>query len=267
MRSGRRASSAGSGGASAPSAIGSPPVQPSSSITSGTGSVRTMWLDATAWARRKPGNPTVALFTASTAARARTRPPVCGRDRVRRVEPARPASRSWRRTPASSTFARSPSESRAGCTVADVRRIAPPRKPTSQRCPQLVRADGAHLLWPRRAPRTPRWRRRPRRAVPRSSRRRASAPRGTTRRRPPRRTTRRSRARRARTPARRRAPARRRLGRGGSAGRPTASRRSRRSGRSARARRAPPRGRRRRSPVRAPSAATPSRGRGTRRRR
>src|SRR6187549_1504917 len=33
-----------------------------------------MWLDATAWASRKPGKPAVALFTASTAALARTRP-------------------------------------------------------------------------------------------------------------------------------------------------------------------------------------------------
>ena len=73
---------------------------------------------------------TVALFTASTAAPARTRPLAVNAvaSGVRR----RTAVRSWRRTPASSTFARSPRASRAGCTVAEVRRIAPPRKPASQ---------------------------------------------------------------------------------------------------------------------------------------
>ena len=46
----------------------SPPVQPISSSTSGTGSVTTMWLDATASALRKPAKPAVALLTARTAA-------------------------------------------------------------------------------------------------------------------------------------------------------------------------------------------------------
>ena len=114
-----------------PSAIGSPPVQPSSSSTSGTGSVRTMWLDATAWASRKPGKPAVALFTASTAALARTRPR--GVTATASTPSRRTGVRSCSRTPASTTFARSPSASRAGWTVADVRRIAPPRKPASQR--------------------------------------------------------------------------------------------------------------------------------------
>ena len=50
----------------------SPPLQPISSITSGTGSLITMWLDATESACRNPWNPAVALFTARTAASART---------------------------------------------------------------------------------------------------------------------------------------------------------------------------------------------------
>ena len=105
----------------------SPPVQPISSITSGTGSLITMWLEATdecvAEAVRIRA---VALFTASTAASART---VALAGRRARVAPRAfgPGVRSWSRTPASITFARRPSARRAGWTFAAVGRSTPPR--------------------------------------------------------------------------------------------------------------------------------------------
>ena len=104
----------------------SPPVQPISSSTSGTGSVTTMWLDATASALRNPAKPAVALLTAEH------RSP--GADACRSAVTAvasrpsrRTGVRSWRRTPASIAFARRPSASRAGWTFAATRRSIPPR--------------------------------------------------------------------------------------------------------------------------------------------
>ena len=114
---------------------------------------------------------------------------------------------------------------------------------------------------------TPRRRRPSRRPVPRSSRPGAFRRSGT-RRRPLRSRTRlRFRARRARTRGTPRPRGRCRPGLGGSGGRPTASRRSRRCARSARGRPAPRRARRRPAPARASSAAAPSRARGSLRRR
>ena len=104
----------------------SPPVQPISSITSGTGSLITMWLEATESAWRKPWNPAVALFTASTAASARTVPSRV--DALPSADSFRTGVRSWSRTPASITFARRPSARSAGCTFAAVGRSRPPRK-------------------------------------------------------------------------------------------------------------------------------------------
>ena len=179
----------------------------------------------------------------------------------------RAAVRSKRRTPTSRDRARSPSERRAGWTVAEVRRTAPPRKPACAACADLFgRAGRTSSGTPSAAQasthrRTSAELRLARRDV---DRRRGAVPRVDVARLAP-----------LSDPATRalggtarpRALARRRLGRAGSAGRPRASRRSRRSVRSARARRDLPRARPRRSRARAPSAARPSRGRGSRRRR
>ena len=53
----------------------SPPVQPSSSTTSGTGSVKTMCEDVTETRLLSGPKPRVAALTARIAAPARTRPP------------------------------------------------------------------------------------------------------------------------------------------------------------------------------------------------
>ena len=231
-------------------------------MTSGTGSVTTMWLEATACARRKPGTPTVAPFTASTAEPARTAPAgvVGTTSAVRR----RTGVRSKRRAPPRAR----PPAGRARAVRDGRRRMpagtAPPRKPASLRAGHAGRR-GTHLV--RHAERGAGLDR----VVDGPScaslvATRASAPAGTTRRRPRARTTLRSRARRARRLARRRALA---------TVPPVAQDRqvvqsvetSRRSARSARAHRGLPRARPRRSPARVPSAAMPSRGRGTRRRR
>ena len=55
--------------------IASPPVQPSASITSGTGSVSTMWLEETVRRLRSRCSRPEAALTATTAVAARTRPP------------------------------------------------------------------------------------------------------------------------------------------------------------------------------------------------
>ena len=85
-----------------------------------------MWLEATESAWRKPWNPAVALFTASTAASARTVPSRV--DALPSADSFRTGVRSWSRTPASITFARRPSARSAGCTFAAVGRRRPPRK-------------------------------------------------------------------------------------------------------------------------------------------
>ena len=108
----------------------SPLVQPISSSTSGTGSVRTMWEEATVRRPRSgPRRPLAALPIASTPRAARTEPPA-----VRASTPS-PLSRNERTgedskisTPAASSCSRSPSASRAGCTVAEVGETAPARK-------------------------------------------------------------------------------------------------------------------------------------------
>ena len=226
-----------------------------------------MWLEATACASRKPGKPAVALLTASTAAPARTRPGRGRRDRVGARDGARPCARGveplrrWHgrggRAPAARD-GRSPI----------VRRIAPPRKTGVAPQAKLVGRDRADLLGHAELDAAPRSPRRAIRAATRSWRRRASAPPGTRRRRP-------SRSHHSPIPRTPRSDARHDLergarrppGRGGSAGRPRASTRSRRSARSGRGPQVRPRARRRRRRARATSAATPSRARGTRRRR
>ena len=110
--------------------IASPPVQPICSSTSGTGSVRTMWEEATvSWPRRGPRRPFAALPIATTARSARTAPPS-----VRAITPPgserseRTAEDSKIATPSSRSRRRIPSASRAGCTVAEPGETAPPRK-------------------------------------------------------------------------------------------------------------------------------------------
>ena len=122
----------------------SPAVQPSSSITSGTGSVITMWLEATACARPKPENPAVALFTARTAARARTSP--CSVVAVASPSSFVTGVCSWSRTPASMTLARNPRESQAGCTFAAIGKSIPPRKAVeAQRFATSSRVSGTAM--------------------------------------------------------------------------------------------------------------------------
>ncbi len=98
----------------------SPPVQPTSSSSSGTGSVRTMWEEATVSRLRiGPCGAVAADPTASTAVDARTVPAaVCAS-----TPSDNPASRitgepSQTSTPRPRNRSRSPSASRAGCTVA-----------------------------------------------------------------------------------------------------------------------------------------------------
>ena len=93
----------------------SPPVQPSSSETSGTGSVITMWLEVTVRRRRREGSPASAAPAASTTDPARTRPPGVSSTKPlpsRRGRPARVPSKIG--TPLSSSADRKPKASLAG---------------------------------------------------------------------------------------------------------------------------------------------------------
>src|SRR6201747_2307069 len=107
----------------------SPSVQPISSSSPGTGSVTTMWEEATlSRSRSGPSQLLAAAPIASTAEPARTVPAA-----VRATTPP-PASRSEstgedskRSTPRSRRRSRRPSASRAGCTVAPLGEIAPAR--------------------------------------------------------------------------------------------------------------------------------------------
>ena len=118
-RSGRPGSCAGSGAACGSRRSSSPPVQPSSSITSGTGSV--MHHVARGDREREPeageaGGGAVDGEHGGAGAHRSGR----ASSRSRRRRDRRTAVRSWSRTPASMTRARRPSASRAGCTVAAV---------------------------------------------------------------------------------------------------------------------------------------------------
>ncbi len=97
----------------------SPPVQPISSSRSGTGSVITMCEEVSVSRDRRPGTEASQPPAASTAAPARTRPPVAS---TTTADPSRATRstgvRSRIATPRSSSRARSPRPSRAGCTVA-----------------------------------------------------------------------------------------------------------------------------------------------------
>jgi hypothetical protein len=98
----------------------SSPVQPTSSSSSGTGSVMTMWEEATVRRLRSgPRGDFAAAPTASTAARALTTPPGV-RASTPDGEPARRVTgeRSRTSTPRARRRSRSPRASRAGCTVA-----------------------------------------------------------------------------------------------------------------------------------------------------
>ena len=107
----------------------SPPVQPISSSTSGTGSVISMWLEVTV-SRSRKGEPAEARAPpiASTAAGAITvpegvtasTPPAVSRSRCT-------GERSKRAAPRSSSRRRSPAARRAGCTVAASAKSTPPR--------------------------------------------------------------------------------------------------------------------------------------------
>ena len=115
--------------------IASPPVQPSASITSGTGSVSTMWLEDTVRRLRSRLICPEAALTATTAAPARTRPPGVSATTApgasgcpRSERSAFTGEPSKIRTPRPSRRSRSPKASRAGCTVAPARVATPPRK-------------------------------------------------------------------------------------------------------------------------------------------
>ena len=114
--------------------IASPPVQPSASITSGTGSVSTMWLEETVRRLRSRCSCPEAALTATTAVAARTRPPAVSATMAPgasgcawSARSARTAERSKIRTPRPSRRSRSPKASRAGWTVAPARVATPPR--------------------------------------------------------------------------------------------------------------------------------------------
>ena len=116
--------------------IASPPVQPSASITSGTGSVSTMWLEETVRRLRSRRTCPEAALTA-TDGRAGAHAPACGlgdhragRLGMRAVgaQRASPREPSKIRTPRPSRRSRSPKASRAGWTVAPARVATPPRK-------------------------------------------------------------------------------------------------------------------------------------------
>ena len=108
----------------------SPPVQPTSSSKSGTGSVITMWEEVTVRRELSPSTARVRGPTASTAADARTEPPSSVRATTPPRSPPTPDTRerSKIRTPRSSSFARSPSASRAGWSVAKSGTNTPRRK-------------------------------------------------------------------------------------------------------------------------------------------
>ena len=108
----------------------SPPVQPISSSSAGTGSVITMWEEAI---ERRPRSgqrrPFAAPPIASTALSARTTPAAVRAS----TTPARrlrlcTGEDSKTSTPAASSRPRRPSASRAGCTVAASGKKTPPRK-------------------------------------------------------------------------------------------------------------------------------------------
>ena len=107
--------------------IASPPVQPISSSSSGTGSVRTTALPKFVW-RPPRGHPVPHTFRASTTSRARTTPPGVSSTVG---EPARSVvtgvcSNTW--TPLAIAARLSARTSRAGCTVAPSRKMTPLRK-------------------------------------------------------------------------------------------------------------------------------------------
>ena len=99
----------------------SPPVQPSSSSTSGTGSVITMWLEVRVSARRSGRKRSSEPPAPRIAAPARTRPPGVAATTASTLsvsESTRVCS--WISTPASRTRVRRPAASRAGWTVAAI---------------------------------------------------------------------------------------------------------------------------------------------------
>ena len=244
----------------------SPPVQPSSSSTSGTGSVRTMWLEATAQARAGGPRSRRRGVDGEHRGPARTVPPPLSATASVAPSRRRGCARGAGHPPRAAG-ARSPSERRAGCTFAACGRSAPPRKSgEAQRRTHLGRVDAAP---PPRARRPPR---RPRRASSQSPScasdvaTSASAPRRT-RRRPP-------------ALAPRADPAHRALGRAATSTARASPTRSRRVGRSSQSvdtkpplrplgpwPQRPASRRTTSAPARAPSGATPSTGRGSRRRR
>ena len=117
-----------------PSVKHSPPVQPSSSITSGTGSVSTMWDEVTLRRERSSGSERAAGPTASTAVPARTRPPAVSATTppplpfaLARERSARTCERSKTATPRSIRRRRRPRARRAGCSVAKSGTLTPRR--------------------------------------------------------------------------------------------------------------------------------------------
>ena len=183
----------------------SPPVQPSCSSTSGTGSVRTMWLDATASASRWPANPAAAALTASTAVPARIRAAVGVGDRVA-AEPAHAACARGgaRRARAAGGAARARGVPAARSPRASSSTPPPRKSGEAQRRRTSSSSIGTASFGRADARGTPRRGRPSRRPGRRTWRRSSSAPRRTRRRPPAFRTTRRSRARRARTHGRHR---------------------------------------------------------------
>ncbi len=108
----------------------SPPVQPISASSSGTGSVRTMCEEATE-------KPVVKRAVATLGGAADRQHRAGGADRAGGgpgLTPSSPsrsertAEPSWISTPCARRRSRRPSASRAGCTVAEVGQTAPPRK-------------------------------------------------------------------------------------------------------------------------------------------
>jgi hypothetical protein len=119
-------------------------------MTSGTGSVRTMWLEATVRRRRSGASRPEAALSATIAAPARTRP-----EEVRAVVPcsARTRDPSKIRTPRAASRSRRPNASRAGWTVAPVRTSTAPRNSGESQRARVSEALSSTTSAPSIAPR------------------------------------------------------------------------------------------------------------------